>query len=119
MICPPRIRTIYPPRIRWPYFSFRVGSFERELIRARTGDGIRLAKAAGVHMGRPPKQTKHQQREVLARLDRGETLTDIARFAPLASAYRGLQNSGVTARPKWRGSAPMLGRAPRGHENTN
>jgi DNA-binding NarL/FixJ family response regulator len=30
-------------------------------------------------MGQPPKLTKHQQREVLARLDRGETLTDIAR----------------------------------------
>ena len=53
--------------------------FERELIRARTGDGIRRAKAAGVHMGRPPKLTKHQQREVLARLDRGEALTEIAR----------------------------------------
>jgi DNA invertase Pin-like site-specific DNA recombinase len=46
---------------------------------ARTGDGIRRAKAAGVHMGRPPKLTKHQQRQVLARLDRGETLTEIAR----------------------------------------
>jgi len=56
-----------------------IAEFERELIRARTGDGIRRAKAAGVHMGRPPKLTKHQQREVLARLDRGETLTEIAR----------------------------------------
>jgi hypothetical protein len=70
-----------------------------------------------------PKLTKHQQREVLARLDRGETLTEIARsyavshmtisrikaqcaacshFAPLVapaivSAYddRGLHFSGV------------------------
>jgi DNA invertase Pin-like site-specific DNA recombinase len=49
------------------------------VIRARTGDGIRRAKAAGVHMGRPPKLTNHQQREVLARLDRGETLIEIAR----------------------------------------
>ena len=49
------------------------------MIRARTGDGMLRAKAAGVHMGRPPKLTKHQQREVLARLDRGETLTEIAR----------------------------------------
>jgi hypothetical protein len=31
-------------------------------------------------MGRPPKLTKHQQREALARHDRGEeTLTEIAR----------------------------------------
>jgi DNA invertase Pin-like site-specific DNA recombinase len=56
-----------------------IAEFEREPIRARTGDGIRRAKAAGDHMGQPPKLTKHQQREVLARLDRGETLTDIAR----------------------------------------
>jgi DNA invertase Pin-like site-specific DNA recombinase len=57
-----------------------IAEFERELIRARTGDGIRRAKAAGVHMGRPPKLTKHQQREVLARLACGEeTLVEIAR----------------------------------------
>jgi hypothetical protein len=30
-------------------------------------------------MERTPKLTKHQQREVLARLDPGETLTEIAR----------------------------------------
>jgi DNA invertase Pin-like site-specific DNA recombinase len=57
-----------------------IAEFERELIHARTGDGISRAKAAGVHMGRPPKLTKHQRQEVLARLDRGEeTLTEIAR----------------------------------------
>jgi DNA invertase Pin-like site-specific DNA recombinase len=50
------------------------------LIRARTGEGIKRAKAAGVHMGRPSKLTKHQQKEVLARLNRGEeTLVEIAR----------------------------------------
>lgn len=57
-----------------------IAEFERELIRDRTGEGIRRAKAAGVHMGRPPKLTKHQQQEVLARLARGkETLVEIAR----------------------------------------
>ena len=57
-----------------------IAEFERELIRARTGDGIRRPKAAGVHMGRPPKLTKHQQWEVLARLYQGEeTLVEIAR----------------------------------------
>ena len=38
-----------------------------------------LAKAAGVHMGRPPKLTRHQQRQALARRDAGETLMEIAR----------------------------------------
>jgi DNA invertase Pin-like site-specific DNA recombinase len=57
-----------------------IAEFERELIRARTSDGIKRAKAAGVHMGRPSKLTKHQQKEVLARLNRGdETLVEIAR----------------------------------------
>ena len=57
-----------------------IAEFERDLIRARTGEGIRRAKAAGVHMGRPSKLTKHQQREVLARLACGEqTLVEIAR----------------------------------------
>ena len=46
-----------------------IAKFERELIRARTGEGIRRAKANGVHMGRPSKLTKHQQREALKRLD--------------------------------------------------
>lgn len=57
-----------------------IAEFERELIRARTADGIKRAKAAGIHMGRPPKLTKHQQREVLARLAAGtETEAQIGR----------------------------------------
>ena len=53
--------------------------FERELIRARTSEGRKRAKAAGVHMGRPPKLSRHQQLEAIERRDAGETLTDIAR----------------------------------------
>lgn len=56
-----------------------LAEFERELIRARTGEGRALAKARGVHMGRPAKLTKHQQREALARRNGGELLTEIAR----------------------------------------
>ena len=40
-----------------------LAEFERELIRARTGEGRERAKARGVHMGRPPKLTKHQKKE--------------------------------------------------------
>jgi DNA invertase Pin-like site-specific DNA recombinase len=47
--------------------------------RGRTGEGRIRAKAAGVHMGRPPKLTPHQQREAIARRDTGEALTAIAR----------------------------------------
>ena len=56
-----------------------LAEFERELIRARTGEGRARAKAKGVHMGRPSKLTRYQQREAIERRDRGETLTDIAR----------------------------------------
>ena len=56
-----------------------LAEFERELIRARTGEGRTRAKAAGVHMGRPSKLTPHQQRQAIARRDAGEALTDIAR----------------------------------------
>jgi len=56
-----------------------LAEFERELIKARTGEGRARAKADGVHMGRPPKLTPHQRREAIARRDAGEALTDIAR----------------------------------------
>jgi len=56
-----------------------LAEFERELIRARTGEGRARAKARGVRLGRAPKLTTHQQREAIARRDAGEALTDIAR----------------------------------------
>jgi DNA invertase Pin-like site-specific DNA recombinase len=56
-----------------------LAEFERELIRARTGEGRARAVAKGVKLGRSPKLTPHQQREALARREAGETVTDIAR----------------------------------------
>ena len=54
--------------------------FERDLIRARTGEGRERAKARGVKMGRPHKLTDHQKREAIKRRDTGnETLAGIAR----------------------------------------
>jgi DNA invertase Pin-like site-specific DNA recombinase len=54
--------------------------FERELIRARTGEGRVRAKARGVKLGRKPKLTTHQQREALTRREAGaESLADIGR----------------------------------------
>ena len=56
-----------------------LAEFERELIRARTGEGRDRAKAQGVKMGRKPKMTLHQIREAIKRRDRGEEpLRDIA-----------------------------------------
>ena len=53
--------------------------FERELIRARTGEGRARAKARGVRMGRKPKLTAHQQCEAAKRRDAGEPVREIAR----------------------------------------
>ena len=56
-----------------------IAEFERELIRARTGEGRKRAKARGVQFGRPPKLNNHQRQEALQRLAAGETQADIAR----------------------------------------
>src|ERR1700761_9136259 len=57
-----------------------LAEFERDLIRARTGEGRQRAKARGVRMCRPPNLTSHQQREAIRRRDRDcETLAEIAR----------------------------------------
>jgi DNA invertase Pin-like site-specific DNA recombinase len=56
-----------------------LAEFERELIKARTSEGRKRAKAAGVHMGRPSKLTPHQRAEAIKRREAGETLVDIAR----------------------------------------
>jgi DNA invertase Pin-like site-specific DNA recombinase len=56
-----------------------LAEFERELIRARTGEGRERAEARGVKMGRPPKMTPHKVKEALRRRDAGEPMRDIAR----------------------------------------
>lgn len=56
-----------------------LAEFERELIKARTGEGRVRAKARGVKFGRPFKLTHHQRQEALQRLTNGDTQADIAR----------------------------------------
>jgi DNA invertase Pin-like site-specific DNA recombinase len=54
-------------------------SSNAKLIRPRTGEGMKRAKARGVKFGRPPKLTPHRRQEALQRLAAGETQADIAR----------------------------------------
>jgi DNA invertase Pin-like site-specific DNA recombinase len=56
-----------------------LAEFERELIRARTGEGRKRAMDRGVRFGRPRKLTAHQRQEAIGRLAAGETQADIAR----------------------------------------
>jgi DNA invertase Pin-like site-specific DNA recombinase len=63
-----------------------LAEFERELIRARTGDGRARAKAQGVKFGRPPSLTPHQRQEALQRLNGGEAQADVARSYAVSQA---------------------------------
>ena len=63
-----------------------LAEFERELIRARTGEGRARAKAQGKSLGRPFKMTQHQRREALARREGGELLSEIARSYNVSSS---------------------------------
>jgi DNA invertase Pin-like site-specific DNA recombinase len=57
-----------------------LAEFERELIRARTGEGRARAVANGVRLGRKPTLTHYQQQEQIKRRDaRKETLGEIVR----------------------------------------
>lgn len=55
-----------------------LAEFERSLILARTGEGRKRAKAAGVKFGRPPKLSDEKRNEARARRRNGETLAAIA-----------------------------------------
>jgi DNA invertase Pin-like site-specific DNA recombinase len=64
-----------------------LAEFERDLIRARTGEGRARAIARGQRMGRPPKLTPHQQKEAIKRRERGEeSLTEIGRSYNVSAA---------------------------------
>jgi DNA invertase Pin-like site-specific DNA recombinase len=63
-----------------------LAEFERELIRARTGDGRTRAKARGVRFGRPTVLTPHQRTEALQRLARGDAQADVARSFNVSQA---------------------------------
>ena len=71
-----------------------IAEFERELIRDRTSEGRRRAKAAGRRMGRKPKLTATQKQEALAALADGS-----ARGADLARRYNVAESTISRLRP--------------------
>jgi DNA invertase Pin-like site-specific DNA recombinase len=63
-----------------------LAEFERELIKARTGEGRSRAQARGVRFGRPTALTSHQRHEALQRLAQGEAQAEIARSYAVSQA---------------------------------
>jgi DNA invertase Pin-like site-specific DNA recombinase len=63
-----------------------LAEFERELIRARTGEGRKRAKASGVKFGRPAALTPHQRQEAIQKLAQGEVQADVARMFNVSQA---------------------------------
>ena len=63
-----------------------LAEFERELIRARTGEGRKRAKASGVKFGRPPALTPDQRQKAIQRLADGEAQADVARTFSVSQA---------------------------------
>jgi DNA invertase Pin-like site-specific DNA recombinase len=63
-----------------------LAEFERELIRAHTGDGRARAKARGVRFGRPAALTPNQRAEALQRLGNGEVQAELARSYGVSQA---------------------------------
>ena len=63
-----------------------LAEFERELIRARTGEGRKRARANGVKFGRPTALTPDQRQEALQRLGSGEVRADVARTFNVSQA---------------------------------
>ena len=63
-----------------------LAEFERELIRARTGDGRKRARDRGVKFGRPSALTAHQRHEAIQRLANGEAQADVARTFNVSQA---------------------------------
>jgi DNA invertase Pin-like site-specific DNA recombinase len=63
-----------------------LAEFERELIRARTGEGRKRAKERGVKFGRPRKMTPHQRQEMLQLAKQGAVQADLARTYGVSQA---------------------------------
>ncbi len=52
---------------------------ERLRLKTRANQGRKAAKLRGVHLGRKPKLTEHQQRKARERLSQGDSCREIAR----------------------------------------
>lgn len=78
-----------------------LAAHERQRTRRRQEQGIAVAKAAGRHMGRPPKMNGQQINEARARLADGEAVATVARAYNVdrGTLQRTLRRAGQRAYP--------------------
>ncbi|BBE21356.1 hypothetical protein MN0502_02390 [Arthrobacter sp. MN05-02] len=79
-----------------------VAEFESDLIRARTREGMAVAKAKGRLRGKQPKLSEHQRKHLLGLVDGGEyTRGEIAELMGVSrtTVYREIQRRSRTATP--------------------
>ena len=77
-----------------------VAEFEADLIRARTREGMQVAKAAGRLRGKQPKLSPAQEKHLVEVYQRGEhTTAQIAELFSVArsTVYRAIKRAGDTA----------------------
>lgn len=83
-----------------------VGEFESDLIRLRTREGMKVAKAKGHLKGKQPKLNQRQEAHLVALLETGEYTT--AELADLFSVGRSTVYRAVERERVLKASAPPI-----------
>ncbi len=92
--------TVYDPEDPFGRMFFNIlatfAEFETDLIRARTREGMAIARAKGKLRGKPPKLTAKQQRELVRMRESGEySISDLAEVFAVSrpTVYRTLERA--------------------------
>ena len=76
-----------------------VADFERDLVIERTRSGQARARAAGTHMGRPPKTNEIQRKKIRTQLASGISVSAVAQdFSISRATVIGIRDSLMVAR---------------------
>ncbi len=78
-----------------------VAEFERANIKERQMEGIRKAQAMGKHLGRVAKLNDEQVKEMISRIETGETKSTIAKYFDISTQtlYSTLKRNGYKIKP--------------------
>ena len=97
-------RSVYDPADQLGKMFFNIlatfAEFESDLIRMRTREGMKIARAKGKLRGKKPKLTDKQQRELRKMFDTGNySVSDLAELFSVSrpTIYRTLERTAVSA----------------------